>query len=35
VASSWLMHVGYNGSLFALMLVATRGFTNMAPLGGH
>lgn len=32
LACSTLVHVGYNGALFAALFVATRGFTN---LSGH
>ena len=31
LASSTLVHVGYNGALFAALFVQTRGFTNFSP----
>jgi hypothetical protein len=30
LASSTLVHVGYNGALFAALFVETRGFTNLS-----
>ncbi len=31
LASSTLVHVGYNGALFVALFVQTRGFTNFSP----
>lgn len=32
LAAAWLMHLGYNGTLFGIMLWVTRGFTQLDKL---